>query len=341
MKSPILTWQVIFGDNSWSYSILDNSFRWIWFLNTNILLHIWLKLEILQCDLFLHFYFISNLKLFHIYILENLEILFFVLEEFLSRYIHIKLKLIRGLTSFNFFRWISMRIYHWNRILENLIRIAMHEIILYLRIVLYPSFIFYLSKNKWIVIKKFFYTLYKFLKLENLMMIFLSIIILKVTIIQSIINELKFERVCGLWANLRDKNKLNFSVFDLCISSFNNALAFFFFANIYYEIQRRWKFCKVSNNLSNWTSGRSIQLHELWNWMLIDNKRSEEKKSFFMWKNSNREIVCCSWTFRTLTLHVFNIRNFFASKTSAYQLKLYSVFSFFFLYSRQRKKLIS
>lgn len=91
-----------------------------------------------------------------------------------------------------------MRIYHWNRILENLIRIAMHEIILYLRIVLYPSFIFYLSKNKWIVIKKFFYTLYKFLKLENLMMIFLFTIILKVTIIQSIINELKFERVCGL-----------------------------------------------------------------------------------------------------------------------------------------------
>lgn len=98
-------------------------------------------------------------------------------------YLYIKLKLIRGLTSFNFFRWISMRIYHWNRILENLIRIAMHEIILYPRTVLYPSFIFYLSKNKKIVIGKFFYTLYKFLKLENLVMtIFLSIIICKVTI---------------------------------------------------------------------------------------------------------------------------------------------------------------
>lgn len=40
--------------------------------------------------------------------LEYLEILFFVLEEFLSRYVYIyiytKLKLIRGLTSFNFFR---------------------------------------------------------------------------------------------------------------------------------------------------------------------------------------------------------------------------------------------
>lgn len=30
-----------------------------------------------------------------------------------------------------------MRVYHWNRILENLIRIAMHEIILYPRGVLY------------------------------------------------------------------------------------------------------------------------------------------------------------------------------------------------------------
>lgn len=87
-------------------------------------------------------------------------------------YIYTKRKLIRGLTSFNFFRWISMRIYHWNRILENLIRIAMHEIILYPRTVLYPSFIFYLSKNKKIAIEKFFYTLYKFLKLENLTMIF-------------------------------------------------------------------------------------------------------------------------------------------------------------------------
>lgn len=132
-----------------------------------------------------HNYFIY----IYIYIqsLEYLEILFLVLEEFLSRYvyiyIYIKLKLIRGLTSFNFFRWISMRIYHWNRILENLIRIAMHEIILYPRTVLYPSFIFYLSKNKKIVIGKFFYTLYKFLKLENLVMtIFLSIIICKVTI---------------------------------------------------------------------------------------------------------------------------------------------------------------
>lgn len=38
--------------------------------------------------------------------LEYLEILFFVLEEFLSRYVYIytKRKLIRGLTSFNFFR---------------------------------------------------------------------------------------------------------------------------------------------------------------------------------------------------------------------------------------------
>lgn len=48
----------------------------------------------------------------------------------------------------------------------------MHEIILYPRTVLYPSFIFYLSKNKKIAIEKFFYTLYKFLKLENLTMIF-------------------------------------------------------------------------------------------------------------------------------------------------------------------------
>lgn len=191
MKSPILTWQVLHLVTIHGvipYWIIQ-FIRWIWFLDTNILLHIWLKLEILQCHLFLRLYFISNLKLFHditiisytyIYIqsLEYLEILFLVLEEFLSRYvyiyIYIKLKLIRGLTSFNFFRWISMRIYHWNRILENLIRIAMHEIILYPRTVLYPSFIFYLSKNKKIVIGKFFYTLYKFLKLENLMMTWYS-----------------------------------------------------------------------------------------------------------------------------------------------------------------------
>lgn len=89
------------------YSILDNSFRWIWSLNTNILLHIWLKLEILQCDLFLHLYFVSNLKLFHdmiiIYIasLEYLEILFFVLEEFLSRYVYIYIYKAQAYTRFN------------------------------------------------------------------------------------------------------------------------------------------------------------------------------------------------------------------------------------------------
>lgn len=113
-----------------------------------------------------------------------------------------------------------------------------------------------------------------------------------------------------------------------------------FFANIYYEIQLCWKFCKVSNNLSNWTSGRSIQLSELWNWTLIDNKRNEEKNRFSCEKIPTEKSVCCSWMFWTLTLHVFNIRNFFASKTSAYQLKLYPVsLFFFFFYSQQRKNL--
>lgn len=59
----------------------------------------------------------------------------------------------------------------------------MHEIILYPRTVLYPSFIFYLSKNKKIAIEKFFYTLYKFCKIRKLDDdIPLSTIIRKVTI---------------------------------------------------------------------------------------------------------------------------------------------------------------
>lgn len=143
----ILTWQVIFGE-------FAEHFRWIWFLNTNILLHVYLKLEILQWDLlFLHFFILYwNSKisqLFHIYL--NIWKFLFFERIFIGIYIYIyvKLKLVRGLTSFNFFRWISMRVYHWNRILENLIRIAMHEIILYPRgVLLSPCFVFYLSKDK-------------------------------------------------------------------------------------------------------------------------------------------------------------------------------------------------
>lgn len=156
---------------------------------------------------------------------------------------------------------------------------------------------------------------------------------------------MEFERVRNLCANWRDDKIscvmiLYWLIFHFLIYMYRVSIVHFFFANIYYEIQLCWKFCKVSNNLSNWTSGRSIQLSELWNWTLIDNKRNEEKNRFSCEKIPTEKSVCCSWMFWTLTLHVFNIRNFFASKTSAYQLKLYPVSLFFFLLST-KKKLIS
>ena len=98
---------------------------------------------------------------------------------------------------------------------------------------------------------------------------------------------------------------------------------------------------KVPNNLSNWTSGRSIQLSDnygIGRWSIT--KRNEgKKKSFFIRKNSKRNRVLLMNVFNFNTSRIQCIRNFFASKTSAYQLKLYPVFLFFF-FTRQRKKLI-
>lgn len=118
------------------------------------------------------------------------------------------------------------------------------------------------------------------------------------------------------------------------ISSFNGALTFFFLWIFIMKFNCVENSVKVSNNLSNWTSGRSIQLSDnygIGRWSIT--KRNEgKKKSFFMRKNSKRNRVLLMNVFNFNTSRIQCIRNFFASKTSAYQLKLYPVFLFFFFF---------
>lgn len=123
------------------------------------------------------------------------------------------------------------------------------------------------------------------------------------------------------------------------ISSFNGALTFFFLWIFIMKFNCVENSVKVPNNLSNWTSGRSIQLSDnygIGRWSIT--KRNEgKKKSFFMRKNSKRNRVLLMNVFNFNTSRIQCIRNFFASKTSAYQLKLYPVFLFFFFFTLDKE----